>query len=228
MHQIRTILDYKELLVLGYKKEQLDKILKVINSYSPKAIKDKIDAMRTLGYSTENIVVMSSRFPHVFCYSVDNMQSKLIDMYNLGYKYSELLKMTLSLPAIYSYDINRIETTIKNMIGLGYSYEEVLRMTSRYPAIYSCSYDNMKEKIEFYDSIDMHALAIVDPKQLMQGVDLTYARYKFYTEQALREINMDNYKMLFISDKNFERLYGLTKKDLLEMYKYKPSSKQMQ
>ena len=43
----------------------------------------------------------------------------------------------------------------------------------------------------------MHKLAVVAPKQLMQSVALSYARYNFYLSIGI-EINMVNYKKLFI------------------------------
>ena len=58
----------------------------------------------------------------------------------------------------------------------GYSKEEVIKMTKSLPQIYSLSKENMKQKIDFYDSIGMHVLAVIDTKYLMQSVNLSYAR----------------------------------------------------
>ena len=104
-------------------------------------------------------------------------------------------------------------------MSLGYSREEVIKMTKTLPAIYGLSIENMKQKIEFYDSIGMHKLAIVDAKQLMQSATLSYARYEFYKAKGI-EINMFNYKKLFLDQKQFEKQYGVTKQELLEKYDY--------
>ena len=77
-------------------------------------------------------------------------------------------------------------------------------MTKTLPAIYSYSIENLKKKTEFYDEINLHELAIIDAKQLMQSVDLSYARYEFYKEQGII-IGINNYKKLFINQKRFEK-----------------------
>ena len=77
----------------------------------------------------------------------------------------------------------------------------------------------MKQKIEFYDSIDMHELAVVDSKQLIQSVSLSYARYMFCLSIGV-EIDMTNYTKLFMNNKKFEKTYGVTKEEILEKYNY--------
>ena len=65
----------------------------------------------------------------------------------------------------------------------------------------------------------MHDLAVINPKLLMQSVDLSYARYMFYKEIGL-DVDMSNYRKLFTSNKKFEKTYGVTKQELLEKYSY--------
>ena len=101
----------------------------------------------------------------------------------------------------------------------GYTKEEVIKMTKSMPSIYGLSKENMKQKIDFYDSIGMHVLAVIDAKKLMQSVNLSYARYSFYMDKGIN-IDIDNYKKLFISQKQFEKSYGITKEELLKKYDY--------
>ena len=123
------------------------------------------------------------------------------------------------MPTIYSYSIDNIKQKIEDIEKLGYSKEEVIKMTKSLPAIYSLSIDNIKQKTDFYDNIGLHELAINDTKQLMQSVSLSYARYMFYKEKDI-EITDKSYKKLFISQKQFEKAYGITKEELLEKYDY--------
>ena len=127
--------------------------------------------------------------------------------------------MTKSLPSIYGYSIESIKQKIEDIISLGYTKEEVIKMTKSLPSIYGYSIENMKQKIDFYDSIDMHELAVIDSKRLMQSVNLSYARYSFYIDRET-DINMKNYRKLFVRQKQFEKAYGITKKELLEKYDY--------
>lgn len=127
-----------------------------------------------------------------------------------------------------NYAVNQIkdETLIKKLkdnfaflLKIGYTKEEVIKMTKSLPSVYGYSIENMKQKIDFYDSIDMHELAVIDSKKLMQSVNLSYARYSFYKDRGI-DIDMNNYRKLFVEQKKFEKAYRITKKELLEKYDY--------
>ena len=147
------------------------------------------------------------------------MQQKIADMESLGYSKEDVIKMTKTQPPICSYSIENMQQKIADMEAVGYSKEDVIKMTKSLPSIYSDSIENMKQKIEFYDSIDMHDLAIVDPKILMQSVDLSYARYEFLKSKGIM-VDMSNYGKLFTNNKRFEKTYGVTKQEILEKYSY--------
>ena len=105
-------------------------------------------------------------------------------------------------------------------IKLGYTKEEVIKITKTFPQIYSLSIETIKQKIEFYDSINMHELANLDARQLMQSTALSYARYMFYKEEHGIIVDISNYSKLFICQKKFEQQYGITKETILEKYNY--------
>ena len=92
-------------------------------------------------------------------------------------------------------------------------------MTKDLPAIYGYSKKNMKQKKDFYDSIGLHELVSVDPKQLIQSVNLSYARYCFYKDKGI-DIDMNNYRKLFVREDQFEKSNGITKQELIEKYDY--------
>ena len=77
------------------------------------------------------------------------------------------------------------------MINLGYTKEEVIKMTIVYPALLSISTQNIIKKIEFYKSIGIEKTFVTNPKNLIQGVDLSYARYYFYMSKNI-EITESN------------------------------------
>ena len=77
----------------------------------------------------------------------------------------------------------------------------------------------MKQKIEFYDSIGLHSIAVIEPRFLMQSTKLSYARYMFFKERGI-DIDETNFRKLFQGQKQFEKQYGLTKEELLERYPY--------
>ena len=92
-------------------------------------------------------------------------------------------------------------------------------MTKILPALYGLSIENIKQKIDFYNSIGLSFLPIEDTKQLMQSTKLSYARYKFYKVRGI-SIDRSNYSKLFMGQKQFEKQYGITKAELLKMYPY--------
>ena len=175
-----------------------------------------------LGYTEEDYEIIRNNYA-VNQIKDETLIKKLKDNFafllKMGYTKEEVIKMTKSLPQIYSYSIENMKQKIEDIISLGYTKEEVIKMTKILPSIYGFSIENMKQKIDFYDSIDMHELAVIDSKQLMQSVNLSYARYSFYKDRGI-DIDMNNYGKLFVGQKNFEKTYGITKKELLEKYDY--------
>ena len=92
-------------------------------------------------------------------------------------------------------------------------------MTKSLPAIFSLSIENMKLKIDFYDSINLHESVVISPNILMQSIALSYARYYFYQDRGI-VITSENFDKLFVCQKRFEKQYGISKEELLKMYDY--------
>ena len=175
-----------------------------------------------LGYTEEDYEIIRNNYA-VNQIKDETLIKKLKDNFafllKIGYTKEEVIKMTKSLPAIYSYSIENMKQKIEDIISLGYTKEEVIKMTKSFPPIYGLSIENIKQKIEFYDSVSMHELAVINPKLLMQSVNLSYARYSFYKDRGI-DIDINNYRKLFIEQKRFEKEYGISKIELLEKYDY--------
>ena len=128
--------------------------------------------------------------------------------------------MTIKHPPIYTISIDALKQKLNDLKDLGYSNEEVIIMTIGLPQLFGLSIEKIKERIEFYNSINIGEIVLFDSKQLMQSVELSYARYCFYTSFGVT-IDINNYRLLFINEKQFERRYGVTKEQLLLKYQYK-------
>ena len=175
-----------------------------------------------LGYTEEDYEIIKNNYSVIHIKDealIKRLKDNFSFLLKMGYTKEEVIKMTKGLPSIYSLSKESIKQKIEDIISLGYTKEEVIKMTKSFPPIYGLSTENMKQKIEFYDSIDMHELAVIDSKRLMQSVNLSYARYSFYIDRET-DINMKNYRKLFVRQKQFEKAYGITKKELLEKYDY--------
>lgn len=178
--------------------------------------------MLEIGYTKEEIEKIINTYPlyTLIEYTLlENIKNIFEVLLNLGYTRKEIIRMTKSHPQIYGYSIDNIKQKINDIMSLGYIKEEVIKMTKSLPPIYGSSIDNIKQKIEYYDSINLHKIAIVTPKNLIQSVELSYARYEFYKSKGII-INLENFNKLFISQKQFEKQYGISKKELLEKYNY--------
>ena len=175
-----------------------------------------------LGYTEDDYNEIRNSYPLI------NIKDETISMHlkdiftfflECGYTKEEVIKITKILPAIYGLSIENMKQKIVDIMDLGYTKEEVIKMTKTLPQIYSLSIENMKQKIDFYNLIDMHELAVIDAKNLMQSINLSYARYSFYIDLGIN-IDMNNYRKLFMGQKQFEKTYGITKEELLERYDY--------
>ena len=211
-----------DIMDLGYTKEEVIKMTKAlpqIYGLSIENMKQKIADIMDLGYTREEVIKITKTFPSIYSYSIENMKQKIADVMDLGYTKEEVIKMTKTLPTLYGLSIENMKQKIVDIMDLGYTKEEVIKMTKTLPQIYSLSIENMKQKIDFYNLIDMHELAVIDAKNLMQSINLSYARYSFYIDLGIN-IDMNNYRKLFMGQKQFEKTYGITKEELLERYDY--------
>ena len=175
-----------------------------------------------LGYTEDDYNEIRNSYPLINIKD-ETISKHLKDIFTFflecGYTKEEVIKMTKALPAIYGLSIENMKQKIVDIMKLGYTKEEVIKMTKALPQIYSLSIENMKQKIDFYNLIGMHELAVIDAKNLMQSTNLSYARYSFYIDLGIN-IDMNNYRKLFINQKQFEKTYGITKEELLKRYDY--------
>ena len=109
---------------------------------------------------------------------------------------------------------------ISDIESFGYERDEVLKITVEFPSIYSASLNSIKEKLLYFKEIGLDKKIIDNPKYLMQSVDLTYARYRYLTEDKGIEIDIKNADYLFRNAKSFEKQFGISKINLLERYSY--------
>ena len=96
------------LLKLGYSIEDIGNIL---NSYPLcnlkentllADVKEVYSLLITLGYSHEDIIKMTKKFPALFGLSNENIKQKIDDLISLGYSGNDIVKMTKQYPALFS------------------------------------------------------------------------------------------------------------------------------
>lgn len=191
-------------LIYGYGIDNLDK---------------KINDMIALGYQREDVIKMIKKVPMLFGLSINNIKDKIKGMQDLGYAREDVIAMTKVTPSLYNYSMDTIKGKFKELCSFGYTKDEVLKMTKGLPTIYNLNVDSTVEKLEFYNSIGLRKKMIDRPKNLMQSLKLSYARYRFFQDCDI-VVNVDNYKILFDSEKRFYCKNGISNLDLLMMYDY--------
>ena len=182
---------------------------------------ESVKTLIKLGYSEKG----ASDLVNSLCnYKDETLKNNIISVYDyllsIGYTKKDIIKMTKKLPQLYSLSKENIQDKIDFLISLGYTKADVIKMTKLLPSLYGISKENIIEKTEYLKSVELEFIILYDPKMLMQSVKLTYARYKFLTEEKNIGISKESYKKLFISNKQFENAYGISKKELLERYPY--------
>lgn len=211
---------YNNLLDLGYTPKEIIKLTKDsanLYSYSTQNINTKIKDLIDLGYTKKDIIKITKSIPQIYGYNIKKIKEKIITLELIGYTKQEIIKMTKFHPQIYSYKKENILKRINEIISLNFTKEEVLNMTLKLPNLFGLKIETLEEKIKYLRKINLEKVIINDPKHLIQSVDLTYVRYEFLKDKNI-EITMDNYRLLFLDEKEFIKRYDITKQELVNIY----------
>lgn len=160
---------------------------------------------------------MFKKTPQIFSFSKQNLQDKINAIISVGLFREQVIKITSISSSVLTYDINSVQKKIHIFKKYGYTDEQIVNILTNHSSILGSSEENINNKLDFYLSIGLFKVVYLDPKQLIQSVDLTYARYKFYDELDLA-VSFDNYKLLFLSRQHFNQKYNITSEKLIEMY----------
>lgn len=213
------------MMKLGYKEEEINKILKqhVIKRFSDETLLIHIEGIFNYfldkGYTKEQVIKMTTHTPSIYSYSAENIENKYEDLISLGYTKEQIIHLTRIAPVLFTYDIESLKEKIKIVISLGYTKEQELKMTVIFPGIYSFSKEKIMNKIKYFQERKLEKVILHDTKQLMQSLELTHARYEFLKENGI-EINDQQYKELFYSENQFKSKFKITKEEILNKYQH--------
>lgn len=208
---------------LNYNDEEINKILSIfpiLFNYPIENLEEKFNGICNLGFSPEEVKKITIKFPSIYGLSIEKINEKFNFICNQGYSKSEVKKMITQLPSLIGLDTEKIKTRLEFLRTYGFDDETIHKMTTILPAVFAIGEQGLKERIDFYDSANLRQIIEIDPKQLIQGVKLSYARYNFYKDNGI-DITMDNYKKLFINQSEFIKNYKLSNDEIIEKYDYK-------
>lgn len=185
---------------------------------SQKTIDSKLEWFKQKGYTNEEIIRIISKNTKIFTYDFNqngNIDIKYNFLKSLGYKEEQIILLTTRFPEIYSMSITTIQERLNLLTTLGFHPSIVKIMFYNFPQIISFTQELIQEKYDYYNSLNMLDIFIKDPKYLMQSIELTESRRQYLTS---RNIEVSNYKKLFVSNKRFKKNYGVTNEDVLRDY----------
>ena len=216
----------EDMIEIGYTKDEIMKMTKLspqIYGFDIESMSNQIKDFVDYGFNKEDVIKMTKSFPALYNYDFkNNILVKIEELMKLGYSKEEVIKMSITCPSLYSHKINDItlNDVINSIIKFRYTREDAIYIIKLYPQAIGGSIKNLEDKLNYYDSIDLHDIAIINPVRLMQSVDLSYARYEFLKKEKKIVVTIDNFNKLFKSSGDFKKKYGITKKELLEKYNY--------
>ena len=136
-----------------------------------------------------------------------------------GYSRKNVISMVKKHPSILNYSDERINGRINDMVGLGIEYKDVLNILLVNPSLFGNDMETITDKKIFYDSLNLFSVFVKSPKELMQGIAKSYARYMYYCSIGIDIYATENgYKRLFIGEERFKNRYGVETDELIKQY----------
>ena len=183
------------------------------------SVREFIDIIVLLELNVEDIRKIILKEPNVLNYHFNDIDDKLTYLLVLGFNYEDIIKIIKVYPTIFTYDINSINSKINLLESFGFKKEKILISLVNYPAFIGFSLNNIERKLNYLRSINLLDIFVLEPKQLIQSVELIYARYEFFKSKNI-EITMNNYRKLFDGEIYFVSKYNITKEDLMKRYPF--------
>jgi len=174
----------------------------------------------SLGYNEEEINKISNVCRKLKVEDIYKIVNDKIDyLINLGFSMEDIINITVKYPNIFLKDREIIDEMIDCFLKNGYIMEEILIILKKNPIIFSKGNECFFKKVKFYNLIGIGKVFFNDSRSLIQGIDLTYARYMFYRRLGIK-INENNYYMLFVEERKFLSKYGKNNKTLMVIYNF--------
>ena len=203
----------------GYKKKDIVRLVFSNHNLTYLNLNKKIEMFSRFGYDQEAFFKMLKKSAKLVNLGEQNLNDSLDNFNKLGYSSEVIYKMTIVHPALFSYSVERVKTRIKELEYCGYNRDEVLKLTCDYPAIFGSDAETLNRKLRYYNLIGLHEYILERPKDLIQSVELTYARYNFFRDSDM-EMNKTNMQSLFKREEAFKKQYGFSNKGLLAIYRF--------
>ena len=180
-------------------------------------IVEKVNSISKLGFESKKAYKMTGTMPQLLFNDVEEIETRLGELQLLGYKKEECVAMLERYPFLMGLSIHKFEELQQDFPKLGYTQEQFMNISVKFPQIFGFSYESLQDKIDLYDSLELHDVPIDYPSILMQGTSLCRLRMKYFNDIGI-EINQDNYRQLFLPERDFFNKFKVSRDDLIEIY----------
>lgn len=160
----------------------------------------------------------------------DNSFQKHYDFFiNYGFNDEETKIVFTGASSLFSTTIELIEKKIKILEDMNYSKEEIIYIISLYSGLLTTSEESIKNKLDMVASLNIKPVILLNPRYLIQGVELTYARYSYLTQiHNIEFITATDMRVLFIGNNNFSSRYDASNQYVKDFYENKNVLKKTQ
>lgn len=187
-------------------------------NYSENQILKRRNLLENLNYKQKDINKMSILFPQIYSLSDEHITRIIKYLVKNNYTEEEIHTITTSFPTIFSKNENKIENTKALFIELGFTAETFKYIFIKCPSIISYDQDNLRNKIIFFIENKEIDFLLENPNHLKQSSTISYAR-KFFLEVKGINLSANNFKLIFIADRDFKKKFNVTKDDVIKQYK---------
>lgn len=208
--------------IFSFKKPQIDKIIKTFPSFfslSSNNLQSKVEYFKNKNYTKEEIAKMLLKLPSLFNHDEEKYDSIYSFFTDRGYSKEQIKYITITFASVFSYGDKTLQSKYDSIKNCDYKDEEIIEITSALPSIYGSSTTSIEEKLKFYNSLGLKKSILDKPTNLIQSIELSYARYNFFLDNNIL-ITDDNRYLLFIGNETFARRFNITKEELLNNYPY--------
>ncbi len=225
INEIKDTCNY--LITLGFTLEQvliIGKNSPSVYNYSDETLKLRFDIFKIFIGDKESAIKAITGATSILTQAPDTTNNKIKAIMALGYTEDEVRIMIIATPVLLEMDSLTLQARHKGIQNPNFSKEEIHRITVLYPTALANRTATVNEKMNFIVSIGLKKAIIDNPRNLIQSIDLTYARYLFLKDNGVF-LNSENYTDLFRAEARFKKKYNITKAEILEKYSYEAYKK---
>lgn len=194
---------------MGFHKTEILKITTILPTLfydKNSSLEEKWKVFREFGYSEMDIIQMIKKVPILLKEKyLEDLEEKLDYLLSFNFSKEDIIFMTCNNPYIFLYSQETLQIKYQGLSSL--LKKQTNMVLFKNPILFGYGYQNMEEKIAFYQKIKLSPSLLEETSILTISLDSIKARYHFMKKKLQEED-------FFLTDSLFCKKYQITKKDL--------------